>query len=1030
LENGRGLACPSPASSIKRPPVESVWDALLAPSWPPPRLLLGCQTTADGAHVPAAPFHALRGPYVLSQVLGAHNTFDEETEGAWRWMWGIVNAVFTQHMEASSKIITLIEKSWAFVESRCDLMEVSNKFFERLFQRAPALQNMFTKPKRVQYVMLAKALDLIVRSAGETKVMNEDIKAIALRHIKYDIRQEHLNVFGSVLVETLANSVGPENWDEDISAAWASIYGNIAAVFGHIISNGRNLVSKALASGKTEDLRRALEAAPRRQRVLAALEIDVDDSVISPLVWAIQEGQLHLAELLLSDMLAIRSDRESYYWGRSLLWSKHPWITQLLVEKAPRLLPTFLDGHLWTSAAMKDGARRVNFYVKELYGDPSVLRNGSVNSTPLGLIVFGLPASEVHVFAHPVIKFLVDLKWDQFARTDFLKRQAVNAAILIFGTSYLYIGADNPKASLVLAVLQLVAAVMRFTSIVRENTRACLTCIASQASQLSLRGLSFQLPSFMRDAFLIINFVSSSMVIVLFAHTWIIDPFEWGTAFADAPAEVEEAETGSLDLEIWSMLAAFTSALLWLQSIEAFKVTMRLSALLFSMTAVVSDVARFVLVLTVWATGISITLYWLMVGDNLGDGMHIGSALDVDLPPSEDTDIGTLIYYVLMSCLGITGIEAIMRSNWYVRIVYAMCVLTTVVVILNLLVSTMVSTYETLNRSFHELAVKTRARLVLRAEESLTAARRKRLFESCGFDAKLDFEDGDEGPSGGIQCDMPVSETNHPAFCVHDRVERYAGTSSPDAPWDPSDKLVNAAALNHRPGKEKDRANHELLLRIDEGLSRLGTELFTLRRGLGVDDDASSVSRSVAGDGYEARKDPQPAEDLLAPPPTALEPIVEENGAEEGAVASGTAELREVSLQELQQHSTPASLWLCVNGEVRDVTTLLGFHPGGREVLLREAGPDATLAFAQAHTGPSLTIANATWNAMPLVGRLVSAEGDATHLPGVVNQEEPTPQTRVPRLQGLHSLERGTALESARAATLPTHTPRDVELDI
>jgi len=50
-------------------------------------------------------------------------------------------------------------------------------------------------------------------------------------------------------------------------------------------------------------------------------------------------------------------------------------------------------------------------------------------------------------------------------------------------------------------------------------------------------------------------------------------------------------------------------------------------------------------------------------------------------------------------------------------------------------------------------------------------------------------------------------------------------------------------------------------------------------------------------------------------------------------------------MEELRKHSAQGDLWLLVNGEVYNVTSFMDEHPGGDEVLLSEAGKDATEAF-------------------------------------------------------------------------------------
>ncbi|RGB37148.1 cytochrome b5 [Rhizophagus diaphanus] len=54
---------------------------------------------------------------------------------------------------------------------------------------------------------------------------------------------------------------------------------------------------------------------------------------------------------------------------------------------------------------------------------------------------------------------------------------------------------------------------------------------------------------------------------------------------------------------------------------------------------------------------------------------------------------------------------------------------------------------------------------------------------------------------------------------------------------------------------------------------------------------------------------------------------------------------KEFTIDELAQHNTKASLYISIKGKVYDVTKFIDEHPGGEEVLLDEAGRDATEAF-------------------------------------------------------------------------------------
>lgn len=52
-----------------------------------------------------------------------------------------------------------------------------------------------------------------------------------------------------------------------------------------------------------------------------------------------------------------------------------------------------------------------------------------------------------------------------------------------------------------------------------------------------------------------------------------------------------------------------------------------------------------------------------------------------------------------------------------------------------------------------------------------------------------------------------------------------------------------------------------------------------------------------------------------------------------------------ISLDEIAKHTDKESTWVLIHNKVYDVTKFLEEHPGGEEVLLEQAGKDATEAF-------------------------------------------------------------------------------------
>ncbi|OHE93328.1 FMN-dependent dehydrogenase [Colletotrichum orchidophilum] len=55
------------------------------------------------------------------------------------------------------------------------------------------------------------------------------------------------------------------------------------------------------------------------------------------------------------------------------------------------------------------------------------------------------------------------------------------------------------------------------------------------------------------------------------------------------------------------------------------------------------------------------------------------------------------------------------------------------------------------------------------------------------------------------------------------------------------------------------------------------------------------------------------------------------------------------SLPEVRQHQTSDDCWMVIHGKVYDITSFLPSHPGGKAILLKNAGKDATAAFDAVH---------------------------------------------------------------------------------
>ncbi|KAI9093736.1 cytochrome b5-like Heme/Steroid binding domain-containing protein [Phlyctochytrium arcticum] len=60
-------------------------------------------------------------------------------------------------------------------------------------------------------------------------------------------------------------------------------------------------------------------------------------------------------------------------------------------------------------------------------------------------------------------------------------------------------------------------------------------------------------------------------------------------------------------------------------------------------------------------------------------------------------------------------------------------------------------------------------------------------------------------------------------------------------------------------------------------------------------------------------------------------------------------ETKTFTQEQVASHKQDSDAWVIVHGKVYDVTQFLDSHPGGKKVLLKNCGKDATKQFDQFH---------------------------------------------------------------------------------
>ena len=122
--------------------------------------------------------------------------------------------------------IRLVKQSWRTLRA-IDPVIVGDLFYSKLFMANPSLRNMFPKKMDEQYNKLMDMLSVIIARLDRMDELNEDIAAMARRHVHYGVRPAHYKLVGNALLWTLRQGLG-QDWTLDVEQAWTKCYSNLA----------------------------------------------------------------------------------------------------------------------------------------------------------------------------------------------------------------------------------------------------------------------------------------------------------------------------------------------------------------------------------------------------------------------------------------------------------------------------------------------------------------------------------------------------------------------------------------------------------------------------------------------------------------------------------------------------------------------------------------------------------------------------------------------------------------------------------
>lgn len=119
-----------------------------------------------------------------------------------------------------------IKRSWRLFQ-QIDPLLVGGLFYDKLFTDQPSLRRLFNVPMDAQAQKLVDMLTAIVMHLDRMDEMQEDLVALARRHVSYGVKPTHYHSVGTALLWTLQQGLGAD-WTPAVKEAWTACYSSLA----------------------------------------------------------------------------------------------------------------------------------------------------------------------------------------------------------------------------------------------------------------------------------------------------------------------------------------------------------------------------------------------------------------------------------------------------------------------------------------------------------------------------------------------------------------------------------------------------------------------------------------------------------------------------------------------------------------------------------------------------------------------------------------------------------------------------------
>mmetsp|Transcript_45002 Transcript_45002/g.104162 ORF Transcript_45002/g.104162 Transcript_45002/m.104162 type:complete len:1240 (+) Transcript_45002:103-3822(+) len=672
-------------------------------------------------------------------------------EVAWTWLWENVENFLKKYQQNTPVWEVALTKAMSHIDDS-QRFNLRKDIYVRFFEDCPSGQNFFKQSNTYLHIIADKIIEMSLEMYKKPIQMVDDISSLGLRHVGYGIPTEHFGPFVSACVMVLQTYMS----DATAVDAFRWSLALVSRMLVRTIREGSTIVMKAINTNNTKQLKKAIGCSPRGERAMWCLKVQVGTQSISPLSWAIQSGRLDAAGTIIGDLLTIRADRDSYYYGVDALFSRHPDIVQMLCQHAPKLLPVLYDGLIWRSRVTEQGTRRVNYFVKHLLVDAD--ENFAQNFKHMA------DFADPKIVCHPVLELISDVVWSNCAYLTFLYGKSYYLfALLVFLASQSVLEHTGTDWDGTLESRSMVFGCRCFvyccSLLGYLYTHLIKTCQGYRHGD-TLQVWRVRLPAYLKNWQEVTSLMLTMSLIVMLSLEPILH------CFGETPDDKlfsEDCEAAK-DLDLAYSIASMTTVFLYFMLlIDLAAFSNRVSAYILLCSQMLPELFLFLLAMAGLVAAFASA--GSVLTKKFDDFKHLHEAyltlvrMSLDVYPEvgyEDMTEEPALY-ILALCFMIF-------ASFF---------------LLNMLIAQLTCSYSNIFVDMSGYARLSRIEVVVETMPLVPEHRWKRFLHSLKMDRKMEFNPGDVGLAGGIQ----VLEPAGAHATTVDMIRRYGGSTSPAKQW-------------------------------------------------------------------------------------------------------------------------------------------------------------------------------------------------------------------------------------------------------